>query len=176
MIESRRLILRHWYESDADALYKYTSDKRVSELALWPCHTSPDMSRMVIRDVFAPNPHTFAMVLKSSAEPIGCIGLVPQGSEHYPTSPSEREAGYWIGYPYWGAGLTTEALEALIGYCRDTLSLASLIITTDERNMASQRVAVKCGFTLTDNYVFDGISSKAYRLYLKKTPTELSPI
>ena len=39
MIETERLILRPWQESDADALYKYASDSRVSELALWPTHT-----------------------------------------------------------------------------------------------------------------------------------------
>lgn len=159
--------MRHWCEADAGALYRYASDKRVSELALWPCHTSPDMSLRVIRDIFVPNPHSFAMVLKSSAEPVGCIGLVPQGSEHYPPAPFEREAGYWIGHPFWGRGLTPEALEALTAYCRDTLCLDSLLITTDAANTASQRVAEKCGFRLIDSYTYEGTDSKAYRLYLK---------
>lgn len=164
MIETDRLILRRWREEDAASLYKYASDKRVSELALWPCHTSLEMSRMVINEIFIPNPYSFAMVLKETDEPIGCIGLVPTGAEHYSLNSSEREIGYWIGYPYWGKGLTTEALGGLIGYCRDTLGLKSLIITTDSRNVASQRVAEKCGFQFIEDYVYEGIPGKAYRL------------
>lgn len=158
--------MRTWREEDAEALYKYASDSRVSELALWPCHTSVGMSREVIKNIFAPNPYSFAIVLKTTDEPIGSIGLVPKDDEHHSTNDAERETGYWIGRPYWSNGLTTEALTGLIGFCRDNLSLKSLLITTDSRNIASQRVAEKCGFRLFDEYTYEGVSSKAYRLYL----------
>lgn len=163
VIETARMTLRPWREEDAEALYRYASDGRVSELALWPRHTSVEMSRQVIKDFFMPFPHTFAMAMKDSDEAIGCIGLVPEGGEHYHLNKSEREVGYWIGYPFWGKGLTTEALTALIDYCR-SIGLKSLLITTDTRNIASQRVAEKCGFRFIGNYSNEGIASKAYRL------------
>lgn len=163
MIETARLILRPWQQDDADALYKYASDSRVSELALWPRHTSREMSLYVIKEIFMPNPHSFAMVLKESGEPAGCIGLVPEGTEHFTPQSGEREVGYWIGHPLWGMGLTTEALVAFIAYCRDSLGLKSLLITTDAANIASQRVAAKCGFKFICDYDCDGIASKAYR-------------
>lgn len=166
MIETDRLILRPWRVEDAEALFKYASDKRVSELALWPRHTSVEISRYVIEKIFMPNPQSFAMELRATREPIGCIGLVPDEAEHYVTESGEREVGYWIGYPYWGKGLTTEALNGLIGYCHDRLRLKSLLITTDAQNFASQRVAEKCGFEFIEDYEFDGIASKAYRLRL----------
>lgn len=169
VIETGRLFLRPWCEADSEALYKYASDSRVSEQALWPCHTSVEMSRRVIRDIFAPNPHCFAIVLKETNEPIGCIGLVPDGAEHHSVSQAEREAGYWIGHPYWGQGLATESLEALICYCRDRLRLSSLLITADAGNTASHRVARKCGFRLVENYEYDGTASKAFRLGLVLT-------
>lgn len=164
MIETDRLILRHWREGDAPALYKYASDGRVSELALWPRHTSVEFSLEVLRNFFIPNRDTFAMVLKETGEPIGCIGLVPSGDEHYEISPSEREVGYWIGHPYWGHGLTTEALQAFTTYCFHKLHIPSLLITTDLRNIPSQRVALKCGFFPLADYTFDAIPSKAFRL------------
>lgn len=107
MIETDRLVLRRWRIEDAEALYKYASDERVSELALWPRHTSLEMSREVIEKFFIPNPQSFAMVLRTTDEPAGCIGLVPEGEEHHPSEPLEREVGYWIGHPYWSKGLTT---------------------------------------------------------------------
>lgn len=165
-MKTERLLLRPWREDDAEALYKYASDNRVSQMALWPCHTSVEMSREVISIFFMPNPHTFAIVLQESGEPIGCIGLVPAGEEHFATSANEREVGYWIGHPYWGQGLTTEALHELTAFCRKNLHLDSLLITADANNKASRRVAEKCGFRFVQDYTYDGISSKAYRLRL----------
>lgn len=168
-ISTSRLILRPWRESDAEALYKYASDDRVSKMALWPRHTSVEMSRQVIEDFFMPNPSIFAMILRGTCEPIGCIGLVPAGEEHYPLLANEREVGYWIGHPYWGEGLTSEALTALINFCKETRRLDSMLITTDAKNHASQRVAEKCGFVHIADFVNDGIPSKAFRHNLFKS-------
>lgn len=166
MVRTGRVYLRPWCEADAESLYRYASDGRVSELALWPRHTSVDMSRQVIKDFFMSNQHTYAIVLRSSDEPIGCIGLVPESEEHFPTLRNEREVGYWIGFPFWGKGLTTEALKGLIDYCREVLRLRFLLITADIKNIASHKVAEKCGFLHIADYVAEGVSGKAFRLEL----------
>lgn len=166
MRDTDRLHFRSWRESDAEALYKYASDTRVSEMALWPRHTSVEMSRQVILDFFMSNENTFAMVQKETDEPIGCIGLVPVGAEHYKPLANEREVGYWIGFPFWGKGLTSEALKSLIDFCSNNLRLDSLLITTDAANKASQRVAEKCGFVNFTDYDNNGTTSKAFRLWL----------
>ena len=93
------------------------------------------------------------MVLKETNEPIGCIGLVPVGAEHYKPLVNEREVGYWIGYPYWGKGLTSEALKSLIEFCCNNLRLDSLMVTTDATNKASQRVAEKCGYSDQSHFI-----------------------
>ena len=72
-IGANRLMLRHWKLEDAGSLYKYASDGRVSELALWPRHDSVEMSRMVIEKYFLTNPYNFAIVLRETGEPVGCI-------------------------------------------------------------------------------------------------------
>ncbi|MCM1333269.1 MAG: GNAT family N-acetyltransferase [Bacteroides sp.] len=166
MIETERLILRPWREDDADDLFRYASDERVSKMALWQCHTSVEMSREVITQFFMPYKDTFAMTLREIGEVIGCIGLVPMGEEHYPASENEREVGYWIGYPHWNKGLTTEALKSFMQYCGNKTELHSILLTTDSRNKGSQRVAEKCGFVQFDRYDFDGIESLAYRKIL----------
>lgn len=166
MIETKRLIIRPWQIDDAEALYKYASDSRVSELALWPTHESAEMSREVIEDFFIPF-SSYAIVLKATNEPVGCIGLVPQGGEHHELADNEREVGYWIGHPYWGQGITTETLMAMIEFYRDSMGLKSLLITTDSKNIGSQRVAEKCGFKYVEDYENDGVPSKVFRLTLK---------
>lgn len=44
MIETDRLILRPWQESDAGILYKYASDLDIGPIAGWPPHTSVENS------------------------------------------------------------------------------------------------------------------------------------
>ena len=166
-IETERLVIRKWSESDASALFKYASDERVSRLALWPAHTSEEMSLSVIRDIFIPNPDSFAIVLKTTGEPIGCIGLVPIGCEHFAPECGEREVGYWVGYPYWGIGIASEALRGLVGCYRQHSEVSSLLITVDATNARSVGVAAKCGFHHVADYNYDGIFSRAYRLELR---------
>ena len=52
MIETDRLILRPWLDSDAEALFRYASDPDVGPRAGWPPHKDIEESRRVIRDIF----------------------------------------------------------------------------------------------------------------------------
>ena len=40
MLETERLLLRPWRESDAEDLYRYASDPNVGPIAGWPVHMS----------------------------------------------------------------------------------------------------------------------------------------
>ena len=51
ILETGRLILRPWEETDAEECYKYAKDPRVGPIAGWPVHTSEEDSRQVIRNV-----------------------------------------------------------------------------------------------------------------------------
>ena len=74
ILETKRLILRPWQETDVKECYQYASDPRVGPIAGWPVHTSAENSRQVIRDVLMV-PETYAIVLKETGRPIGSIGL-----------------------------------------------------------------------------------------------------
>ena len=51
ILETKRLILRRWEESDAEDLYKYASNPNVGPIAGWPPHQSLDESKDVIKNV-----------------------------------------------------------------------------------------------------------------------------
>ncbi len=53
MIETDRLILRHWRDSDAETLFKLASDPDIGPVAGWPPHTSVENSLEIIRTVFS---------------------------------------------------------------------------------------------------------------------------
>jgi RimJ/RimL family protein N-acetyltransferase len=58
----------------------------------------------------------------------------------------EYEIGYWLGEPWWGRGLATEAVERVIRFGFDELGLDCLKAGHFDDNPASGRVLVKCGF------------------------------
>ena len=74
-LETKRLLLRPWEESDAESCYRYASDPLVGPAAGWPAHTSVENSREIIRTVLS-EPDTFAVILKERPdEPVGSIGV-----------------------------------------------------------------------------------------------------
>ncbi len=146
MIKTPRLILRPWADEDAEALFKYASDPEVGPIAGWPVHTSLDYSLEVIQTVFAA-PEIYAVVLKDTAEPVGCCGIMLSDSFHADKmQPKEAEIGYWIGKPFWGRGLIPEAVAALLSRCFNELHLDRVWCSYYEGNNRSKRVCEKCGF------------------------------
>ena len=51
MLQTKRLILRKWTETDADSLYEYAKDPAVGPIAGWPPHQSREESINIIRNV-----------------------------------------------------------------------------------------------------------------------------
>ena len=55
------------------------------------------------------------------------------------------ELGYWIGVPYWGQGIATEASRALVNYGFETLKLHRIFASLVSSNVASAEVLKKIG-------------------------------
>jgi RimJ/RimL family protein N-acetyltransferase len=144
-IETNRLILRGWLDSDAKDLYRLAKDPKVGPIAGWPPHKSEEDSLNIIRTVLS-KPYTFAVVLKEENKVVGCIGLMLQADSNLDILEDEGEIGYWIGTPYWGKGLATEATNALIQFAFQTLKLNKLWCGYFDGNNQSKRVQEKCGF------------------------------
>ena len=171
IIETSRLILRRWADEDAESLFRYAKDPAVGPAAGWPPHTSVKNSLEIIRTVFS-EPETYAVVLKSTAEPIGAIGIVSDANR-YPDG--EAEIGYWMGKTHWGNGYMTEAAKALVEHGFNNLGLSCLWISHFDGNLRSRRVAEKCGSTydhsgneaITDNTTLSNATSPQIIHFLK---------
>lgn len=144
-IETERLILRPWLESDAEELYKYAQDPQVGPIAGWPPHQSVEESLDIIRTVFSV-PETYAIVSKETSLPIGCIGLKMGDATDMTERADECELGYWVGVPYWGQGLATEAAKAMIRHAFENCGMTKVWCGYYDGNNRSKRVQEKCGF------------------------------
>lgn len=69
--------------------------------------------------------------IKDSQSSLGVIGLV----------------GYWISQEYSGKGYTTSALKQMILLCQNK-GIDTLILRANPDNIASNKVALHCGFEL----------------------------
>ena len=74
-METDRILLRPWLESDAGSLFKYASDPEVGPRAGWPPHESVEESLEIIRTVFNDATNTWAIVLKETDTPIRVLRL-----------------------------------------------------------------------------------------------------
>ena len=152
MMETERLILRPWRESDAEALFKYASDPDVGPRAGWPPHKSVEESLQIIKTVFN-TPTMWAVELKETGEAIGCVGYLPASVSNLQIPDDQCEVGYWIGKLYWGRGICTEALRLVIDYCFNVKHFTVLWGDFFPSNPASGRVMTKCGFIDTGREV-----------------------
>jgi RimJ/RimL family protein N-acetyltransferase len=79
---------------------------------------------------------------RASRNAIGSIGFYGPPNEE-----GQVMIGYGLVEQYRGRGLGTEALQALIAYCRTRPEVRTILADTDVENKVSQRVLEKSGFT-----------------------------
>ena len=142
-METERLIRRPWRESDAPACYRYAKDPRVGPAAGWPAHTDAENTRQVIRTVLSA-PEVYAVVWKQTGQPIGSVGL------HFHSELAEKddecELGYWLGVPYWGQGIMTEAAREMLRHAFEDLAVKRVWCGYYDGNERSGHVQQKLGF------------------------------
>ena len=147
-IETERLILRAFKQSDLDDFYEYAKVEGVGERAGWKHHESKDESQQILNS-FISHDKTFAIVLKENNKVIGSLGVEEYGMEEALTEFLEykgREIGYVLSKDYWGKGIMPEAVKAVINYLFNELNLDFLTCGYYDFNNQSKRVQEKCGF------------------------------
>lgn len=145
ILETKRLILRPFEETDAYSLYEYAIDPDVGPAAGWPPHTSVENSREIIRTVLSA-PEIYAVCLKEDNRAIGSVGLKLNGSTDMTDRDDECELGFWIGKPFWGKGLIPEAARELIRRGFTELGMNTIWCGYYDGNGKSKRAQEKCGF------------------------------
>ena len=113
MLETERLVLRRWEDSDAGDLYEYAKDPDVGPIAGWPPHQSIEESREVIKNVFTGR-EAYAVCLKTDGKTIGAIELKLNGYTDMTDRDDECELGFWLGKPFWGQGGNDKGLVRLL--------------------------------------------------------------
>ena len=169
-IETDRLILRAWQETDLYDFYEYASVDGVGEMAGWNHHQSLEESRRIL-GFFINGKKTLALELKENGKVIGSLGLEPRAEDTgLRDSLVGREIGYVLSKDYWGRGLMPEAVKAVIAYCFNTLKYDYVTCGHFDCNDRSRRVVEKCEFQFLKNEITSTVRGidepgKLYVLY-----------
>ena len=145
ILETERLILRPWAETDAESLYEYAKDPAVGPVAGWPPHKSVDESLDVIKNVLT-GAQCYAICEKAGNKAIGSIELKLCGHTDMTEKEDECELGYWLGKPFWGKGYMPEAARELLRHGFETLGMTTVWSGYYGGNDNSKRVQDKLGF------------------------------
>ena len=155
VLETERLILRPFRETDLEDFYAYASVEGVGEMAGWPHHTSMETTRRVL-DSFIRGRNIFAVVWKETGRVIGSLGLHESWTAEKPEYRGLRcvDVGYVLAKAFWGRGLMPEAVKRVIRYGFEECCLDALTVCHFEENDRSRRVIEKCGFRYVDDNVW----------------------
>ncbi|MBA5791513.1 GNAT family N-acetyltransferase [Flavobacterium sp. xlx-214] len=145
ILETERLILRPFKETDAAAVYEYAKDDRVGPIAGWPPHISVEQSKEIIQTIFNQE-GVFAVTLKNTDKVIGMISLIVGAKSNFPITEAEAEISYWLGVPFWGKGIMPEAIKEIVRYGFENLRLVNIWSGYYDGNAKSKIAQEKCGF------------------------------
>jgi RimJ/RimL family protein N-acetyltransferase len=142
-IEGDGFALRPWRIKDVDNLVFHANDAQVAhslgERFPHP-YTLDDAHAFLAHTRHLRNEKTYAIEINGVAS--GGIGVHPgEGVERH-----SAELGYWLGRAYWGEGIATAAVNALVPHALRELALYRLHARVFDDNRASMRVLERCGF------------------------------
>jgi ribosomal-protein-alanine N-acetyltransferase len=147
ILETKRLLLRHFVTEDLDALFTFYSDPDVIRYIPDAPRTyeeaKEELEWFMNGHPRFPELGLWATMYKETNRFIGRCGLLPWTID----GQQEVEVAFALTKEYWGQGLATEAAGALLQYGFEHLELSRLICLIDQGNNASINVATKIGMT-----------------------------
>ncbi len=150
LVETERLSLREFTESDVDNLYALDSDPGVMRFINGGKPTPRDQIEQELLPQILRQGGRWAAIERRGGAFVGWFALA-----EVPEHPDERELGYRLRTAAWGKGYATEGARALIRYGFTELGLQRIIANTMTVNTGSRRVMEKCGLRYVRTFYFD---------------------
>ncbi len=139
-----RAKLRPLCPADAETLARLANNKKIWDSVRdhFPHpYTLEDAKDFIERKAEEIPAHSFA-IANQNEEFCGVISLIPQ-EDVYRIS---AEIGYWIGEPFWGQGIATQAIAQMTRYGFQELHLERIFAAVFDYNKASMRTLEKNGY------------------------------
>jgi RimJ/RimL family protein N-acetyltransferase len=152
-IESERLILRRFEDSDLSPFVAYRNDPEVAKYQAWDSCDEQE-ARAFIREMKSARAGVpgewfqFAIESKETGALIGDCALRVDEDEPY-----RAEIGFTLAREYQGRGFASEAVSRLLDYAFDTLGLHRVVAIADCRNAPSVALLERLGLRREGHFV-----------------------
>ncbi len=135
--------LRPFKESDAESLRHYANNKNISDNLTngFPYPYTKEHAKSFIEMASNHDPIQI-MAITIDETVVGGIGLHKQEDVYA----KNMELGYWLGEPFWGKGIMTQAIGLMVGYGFETFDIVRIFGRPYGYNEGSKRVLEKAGF------------------------------
>ena len=141
-LHSDRLLLRAFAETDAEDIFAWAGDARVTKFLSFRPHESLAETKQVLAGWISEyaNEDHYSWAIEFDGKVIGRIHTNYVSRRH-----KRCEIGCHVGYDYWNMGLVSEALRCVLDYffSQDIFNRVEAIY--EPENPASGRVMEKCG-------------------------------
>ena len=147
VIETKRLILRPFLETDAGDVYEYLREPAVNCFADMKLH-SPDEAKKEMTRRSGEGEFYFAIALKDSGKVIGEIGAYPEAGEPHADADAVRDtfSPLWmLNENYQGRGYAFEAARAFFSYLFSQKGERRIYAYTEDYNLPSRHLCEKLG-------------------------------
>ena len=143
-LRTARLTLRRLQVEDVPSLVKYANNRSISDHILnipYPYGEPDGVFRIsyVLQGFKSGQRYVFAIIMNERDELIG------EASLHLHGSHGAGELGYWVAEPFWGQGIGTEAVAAVLAFGFTELGLEMIYATCHVDNAGSEKLLLKNG-------------------------------
>ena len=143
LLEGERCRVRKWAKTDAESLAEHANNINVAGNLRdrFPHPYTVKDARAFLRQAVAANDPT-NLAIETGGQAVGAIGYVPgRDVERF-----SAEIGYWLGEPFWGRGIVTEALQLVTQHAFEQMNFLRLFALPFADNAGSVRVLEKAGY------------------------------
>jgi len=151
MLETERLRLRQWQDSDVEPYIRLNSNPVV--MRYFPSVMTEEETRAQIGRAKAYIENNgwgfWALELKETGEFLGFVGLLGQDEQREIPNTPFVEIGWRLDEQHWGKGYAPEAAQAALDFAFNQLDLSEVYSFTALPNHPSQRVMEKIGMVNT---------------------------
>jgi RimJ/RimL family protein N-acetyltransferase len=136
-------VLRPWQKEDAPLLVRHADNPRIAAgmRDRFPSPYTIEDARCFIAGSTSPAARLLLAIVVQG-EPVGGIGINPLEDVYHGTA----ELGYWLAEQFWGKGIVTDAVRALVPVAFHQSGIIRIQAGVFSNNPASMRVLEKCGF------------------------------
>ncbi|BDZ30347.1 GNAT family N-acetyltransferase [Lactiplantibacillus sp. WILCCON 0030] len=148
-LQNEQLKLRPFVAADAAAYFEMVRDPKVAVNAgFTPANSLVEAEYLLSRQ--SKLSEVYAIVLMSTAEVIGSIGLYERMNSQGEPAPQQMDLGYMLTQMAWGHGYMTSAVHLIVNYAFQDLNLRRLTASCLAPNTASRLILEHAGFRQYD--------------------------